>query len=423
MSEPFLSYLTVFKSRFCICKLVIGVTGLTKQSNQTLERKIRTVLERREDLDLDLESNFQVFEHLQSKRLVSSEPREKGRYSGFTLRFDEGSWYATSKSGSPSPALAVYQVDDWMSDGRLESTVGTPTPDNYNELIELAYQLNILSRSKNTWTSSGILISQLQTLSTDSNGKHNPFVIGPEGPVFVRQIMSADGPVIRELLREICQSGASVSRDKLAMHLPEIVDRAIASAKHGHLSPADQRKLRDFSKMLHSTAKNRGSASKAPGVLEHRISPRLEWLTDFGYLSKSGLAKNGFEYKVQPFAHEALAELDSLADTAEWPDSFAIWDWRHNPAWKECREVISNHEAAERFLKAYELLQRRIGPSPIRDVAFTAALFSKTPMSYHESVDQLIAFANVTDGASLSGGRYIRSPENIYLPNRNSKGI
>jgi hypothetical protein len=423
MSEPFLTYLTVFKSRFCICKLVIDVTDLTKQSNQKLERKIRAVLESREELELDLTSNFKVFEHLQSKRLISSEPRQKGRYSGLTLQFKDDSWQATSKNGSPTSTLAVYQVDDWMSDHRLASTVGAPTPDNYKELIELACQLNILSKSKNTWTSSGILISQLQTLAPESYSSHNPFVIGPEGPAFVRQVMSADGIVIRELLREICESGSSISRDTIARCLPKIVDRAIAFAKQGHLGPAELRELRDHSRTLHATAKNRESASKAPGVLEHRISPRLEWLTDFGYLSKVGRPKNGFEYSVQPFAHKALAEIDSLIGEADWADSFAAWDWFHNPVWKECRELVSKYEGKDRFFKAYELLQRRIGPSPIRDVAFAATLFSTRQLTYRESVDQLIDFANVTDGASLSGGRYVRSPENIYLPNRNSKGI
>jgi hypothetical protein len=423
MSESFLSYLTVFRSRICICKLVIDVTDLTKQSNQRLERKIRAVLESREELDLDLNSNFKVFEHLQSKRLISSDGREKGRYSGLTLQLKDGSWQATSKNGSPTSTLAVYQVDDWMSDHRLASTVGAPTPDNYNELIELAYQLNILSKSKNTWTSSGILISQLQALAPGSYSSHNPFVIGPEGPAFVRQVISADGIVIRELLREICDSGSPIKRDEIARRLPEIVDRAIAFAKQGRLGPAELRELKKHSRILHATAKNREGASKAPGVLEHRISPRLEWLTDFGYLSKEGLPKNGFEYSVQPFAHEALTELDNLIGNTDWADSFAAWDWFHNPVWKECRELVSKYDGKDRFVKAYELLQRRIGPSPIRDVAFAATLFSTRPLTFRESVDQLIDFANVTDGASLSGGRYVRSPENIYLPNRNSRGI
>jgi len=310
-----------------------------------------------------------------------------------------------------------------MSDERLASTVGAPTPDNYEEIIELSYQLNLLSSAKNTWTSSGILVSQLRTLLPGSEFTSNPFALGPEAAAFLRQVIGIDGVVILELLREICASGTTVSRDALALLLPEIVDRAITSLKEGHLTPADLRKLRDTSKTLHSTLEKRKSASSAPGVLEHRISPRLEWLTDFGYLSKVGHPKNGFEYVVEPFAHKALAELDSLHGRPDWGDSFAVWDWTHNPVWEEPRRAIPRFDADQRVIRAYGLLQRRIGPSPIRDIAFAAALHSNEPLSYKESVDELIYFANVTPGVSLSGGRYVRSPENIYIPNQNSQGI
>ena len=70
-----------------------------------------------------------------------------------------------------------------------------------------------------------------------------------------------------------------------------------------------------------------------------------------------------------------------------WADEVAIAEWQANPHWDQIRKpmpVTPGRTAAIR--EAYSLIQRRIGPSPIREVAFIAALLSNERMSVGLSV-------------------------------------
>jgi len=158
--------------------------------------------------------------------------------------------------------------------------------------------------------------------------------------------------------------------------------------------------------------------SQAPGVLEHRVSPRLEWLTDLGYLSKRGLPKNGFEYRVESQARELLSALDATVGAETWGDSVALAQWNTHSGWAWLRAAAARIKGRERFLAAYRLLQRPIGPVSLREMAFVSGLLSSEPLQFEQAVEELIDFAKTTDGVNLSGGRYRRSPENIYMTDK-----
>jgi hypothetical protein len=417
MSEPFLTYLTVFKSRLAIANLIVSITGFGHQPTEALMRKLRQATERREPLAVDDVSNDNVFEYLLDKRIVSSESRESGRYRGLQLqRSGRGAWIAM-RGGEGLAALPVYLIDIWMSDPALASTVGAPTPDNVQEMLELAFQFRLLSRSKNTWTSAGHLVRQLRDLPGHGSGDQtNPFLLGLEATALFRQVIEADGLIMRELVREICGIGERVTRDLVAQRFAAIVDRAVESAKVLKVQRPEARKIRDFSALIHRTLERRPLGSRAPGVLEHRVSPRLEWLTDLGYLSKIGLPKNGFDYVVDSSCQGLISELDSRFGEATWSDSVAVWDWRTHARWDHMRSSLATADNDERFRRAYRTMKRRVGPSPLREVAFVSALLSSGDADYPQSMEQLIEFAKATEGASLSGGRFSRVPENIYIP-------
>lgn len=419
MAEPFLSYLTVFKSRLAISNLVLPITSFGHQPTETLLRKLRRVAESRKDLELRDPESSRVLGYLLDKRVVSAESRSKGRYRGYQLERRSGEWAAVDRNGTQLEAMPVFLVDIWMSDEALPSTVGAPTPDNVQEVLELAFQIRLLSRAKNTWTSAGHMVRQLRDYPLGiATEESNPFVLGLEATGLLRQVLDTDGLVVREVLRELVGMGGSVTRDEVAQHFAHIIDRALEVGKKLGMAPPETRKLREFAALIHKTSEKRSSASTAPGVLEHRVSPRLEWLTDFGYLSKAGLPKNGFEYIVEPLANDLLIQLDANFGTEFGADSVAVWDWRNNPRWHRLRSSIATADASSRVRSAYRALRRQVGPAALREVAFIAALLSEQELLYVESVEALIEFAKATDGASLSGGRYRRAPENIYIPDR-----
>jgi hypothetical protein len=50
----------------------------------------------------------------------------------------------------------------------------------------------------------------------------------------------------------------------------------------------------------------------------------------------------------------------------------------------------------------------------MREVAFVLAMMEGS-CTIAESIEEIVAFARETDGVTLSGGRYRRTPENIYM--------
>jgi hypothetical protein len=151
-------------------------------------------------------------------------------------------------------------------------------------------------------------------------------------------------------------------------------------------------------------------------VLEHRVAPRLEWLVDLGYLSKDGFARNGFEYRTDTSLGALAATLEAHALDEAAEDAVALSYWRSHEQWRPARMSLATCSGDGRFLNAYRILRRSIGPLPLRDVGFVADLISlDAPVDTQE---ELKDFAKSTPGVSLSGGRTGRSPVNIYIEAR-----
>jgi hypothetical protein len=109
---------------------------------------------------------------------------------------------------------------------------------------------------------------------------------------------------LRELLRVISGSQV-VKRDELAGTFPDIVHKAVDQCRRLGV-PVDFETIQ-FLKLVKTTGEKRARQSRAPGVLEHRLSPRLEWLVDFGYLSKEGVCQKRFRVLCSPWGKVTLA--------------------------------------------------------------------------------------------------------------------
>jgi hypothetical protein len=415
--SPFLIYLTVFQSRLGVLNIALPLTGFAYQPTITLSRRLKAILEQRVPLDLDDPKNDHVFSYLLDKRLVGNVSRGTGRYKSYKLRMTGQKWRGEQSPTSTLEHFPVFQTDIWMSDPSLSSTIGVPTSDNSDEILELCYQLGLLSKTKNSWTAAGQLVAQIRSnYSSLISDPDNPFLLGLEALALLRQIIEKDGLLIRELLREMADLNSSLTREEIALRLPSIAERALDQAAALKLPPPTMSEGKKFVALVKRTGAKRASASRAPGVLEHRISPRLEWLTDLGVLSKKGLPKNAFEYRWIAASSMLLTTLDQYFGVETWAEDTSLQQWRTVPYWEGLRNQLPDIDLRSALRRGYQIMKRAIGPAPIREVCFVAGLLMpKSSLAFSGISNELITWASEEKQITLSGGRYSRGPELVHM--------
>ena len=420
---PFLTYLTVFKSRLGIANIALNLTGFQHQPSPLLVRNLHRVLDEKEQIAVT-PANSRIFEYLAEKKIVTGSKKKGSRYFGYALSRRGPTWEV--KSGHEvREALPVSKTDLWMSDPSVPSTIGVPTPDNVDEALELVYQLQAVSRRTNSWTAAGQLMSGLREAWRPADvDLDNPFLVRAEGIAFLRQILNQDGLIIRPLLRRIAAApGGVFTRDWVSEGFLEVVRTAVDDVRNLSFQPPLVREAQEHLALIQKTSvkvqpprasSHKPTTSRGPGVLEHRVAPRLEWLTDAGVLMKKSVPKNSFQYETTPWVTLLLESLDR--DLAISPEDAALDQWNSNPCWANAKRALRVSHATQAFVHAYRTMQRRIGPAPVDSVAFLGALISPEKFTFADAIEHVIGLAQETEGASLSGGRYRREAENIFIP-------
>lgn len=423
-SAPFLIYLTVFKSRVGIANVVLPLASFAYQPAATISRVLRERLAATLPLSLTEPANFPVFEYLLAKNMIGSSPRGGGRYKDYCLT-KQGPSYIAERNRKAVAQLPVFQMDVWMASPSVASTIGVPTPENTEELLEFCFQLGLLTRTKITWTAAGQLVANLRQ-HYPSDAPDNPFLLGVEAIAVLRQILEKDGLLLRELLGDLLSLGPRVARDAISVRLPTIAARAVAQAEALRLPPPLIAAGKTFVRLLKDTSAKYAKAaavkspSRGPGVLEHRTAPRLEWLTDLGVLSKAGFAKNAFDYHVTEDGGLLLAVLDRHPYGPTWADDVALGYWRASNRWATLRSAVATRfrigTLRDALREGYRLAQRSVGPAPIREVCLAAAILRPGDTGLlQQYAGELIDWAASEPGLTVSGGRYTRRPELVHM--------
>jgi hypothetical protein len=428
----FLLYLTVFRARLGVANIVLPMTGFAYEPTASLLRRIKLRLSETVDVQVADPQNEHVFEYLMVKKLIRAPGKEAsraGRYGDFFLRRD-GGVRVEHRTKGPIDTLPVFRVDLWMADPALPSTVGVPTPDNCAEVLDLCHQFGLLSKRQNVWTGAGRLARELRRLTED--GGSNPFVLGPEAIVYLRQVLDLDGIFLCELLRFVQHLADPFVRDDVARKLPEITESAYLRAQGLQVPSKVLSETRKYVLSLRRRTRTgavrggsaaRGvptnvqkSASGGPGVLEHRTSARLEWLVDFGVLSKEGGAKNAFTYRKTPALARLLLLLDEALRARDSAGETAIRVLRAEERWQKFRSALPLLSVEQALLQGYRMMHRPVGPASIQEVSFLAGLFEQTQtLSPKDLVAKLIEWSSRERRITLSGGRYTRRPEFVHI--------
>lgn len=423
-----LEYLTVFRSRVANANVVLPLVELGSTRTETILRKLRETLDKKIEIDVADKRSERVLTYLVEKQLIGKRPRRSGRYRKYTLVNDGGLWIAASATGECVSRLPVFQTDLWFSDPRLRSTVGLPTPDNSEEVFEFCVNLGMVSRARGARTTEG---QTAVALRGNIGAEENPFVMGLESAVLLRQLIERDGLILRELSQEILDQPLEFRRDDL---LPDrfiaVARRAYEGARRYQLRPDDVTQARNFLRLLEETAAKKArsrsggvssttrSAAHGPGVLEHRLSPRLEWLTDFGVLSKDGIRKNSFAYRKTPVVGKLAALLGEFLEGAIVSDDVALAVAVADTRWNTLRQAIRANSVEQALVEGYRQIQMSIGPVSIREVCFLAALQLEPVPLMGNLRGRLLEWAQREHRIRLSGGRYSREPEMVYFSDK-----
>jgi hypothetical protein len=396
-----------------LANLVLPLTSFAFQPMETVLRRTRLAIDARADLQLADETNMPFFEYLIEKGLVSGNARGGGRYRGYTLSKEAGVWRGARGPNEVS-SLPVYKVDIWMADPGVKSTVGAPTPENAREVVDLLLQLRLLSPAKGSLTAAGHLVASLRRHYEAGSSSSNPFVTSIEMVGLARQVVEVDGIFLAEVLREVAGMAPEVRRDDLAVgHMPTIAGRVVERLKQLRRPPTEVASAKAFAKLITSTASK--SRSTAPGVLEHRLAPRLEWLVDMGVLSKVGLPKNGFTYRTSPNLQSFLSILDQFVNGTTSSDEVALSVWAKQLGTTPTPEVPTQAGRRRAMVTAYGMLRRAVGPTPIREVTLAASVLLECKAMPKALTEDLLQWVSSGTGVSVSGGRYRRDPEMVHM--------
>jgi hypothetical protein len=425
MPQAFLEYLTIFRSRVAVANVVLPLVGLMGSRQEVILRKLRQVLDERVELDLTEKQSEPVLEYLVDKQLIGPRPRRTGRYSRYVLVHEEESWRAQTSTGDSILRLPVFKTDIWFSDPRLRSTVGLPTPDNAEETLDFCSNLNVVSKVRWARTTEGQVAVGLRKLSGQQD---NPFVIGLESVLLLRELLMRDGLMLSALSDVLMDCNPAFRRDDL---IPDgvvgMARRAYESARALELKTDMVAQTKTFLRLIEETIRKKASRAKprsgaspsvGPGVLEHRLSPRLEWLTDFGVLTKDGLPRNSFSYRTTPLVHELGDRLKACLKGDLSADDAALDMRRMDAEWEAARREILVDNIQDAILAAYRSIKMNIGPVPIREVCFIAAVHLDPIPHTGRLRDELLEWAQRDSNIKLAGGRYHRGPEMVRFSDK-----
>ena len=281
MALPFLTYVTVFKSRLGLANIVLDVTGFGNQSAVTVTRKVRQTLEAKEVLEVTARTKGYVWQYLLDKKLVGAEARTKGRYAGYTLVARR----AVARDKQTGRDHHFTGVQDRYLDGGCRPAVDdrrTHTRERRRGCrVRRAVEADLQG---DAYVDCGWPVSRtLRDLVMTRNGNDNPFLLRAEAVALLRQILEADGVMLRAMVPFLVESGPEITRAEVAEAFEAIVDSAVAETKQMRIAPMQLRDVVAFQKLIRDQARKfeaarskarehrDGVSHGAPGVLEHRF--------------------------------------------------------------------------------------------------------------------------------------------------------
>lgn len=280
-------------------------------------------------------------EYLVKKRLcvvvdaggTETPPHSKARYSHLRVTLDASNAVVSVAQGQ-GPLKAWFQ-DLAIASRNTRSKVGAVTADTreitnktgVSHLVDWALIAGIANRRLGL-TAAGralsIVCDQVAVKSTSSQG-HNPYVIGPERLALAWLLFMTDGDVLTRLMIRLAALDGLGKTEAMELAVEIYKDlREEANRSGASVTVTSARAVRDFQKDLGLPSRASSRTEKLSSTVWHRVSSRLESLTDLGLLEKSDSAgtPRQFDYYYKPTdsLRNAVDHLQGAASPTEWVD-------------------------------------------------------------------------------------------------------
>ncbi len=268
---------------------------------------------------------------------TSKPPHPKARYKHLRVHLGADRGIDRVVDERSSGPVRIWFQDLAIADTRTRSKVGAVTTDReqvtnksgVSHLIDWAVILGAANKRLGLTAVGRTLRSLCEKVDSGDahRGMRNPYIIGAERVVFLWLMTQADGDVLIRLLPVLAGREEIVKADAMQMmlSLAGAVQDELNKNRNG-MSNTALRALRSLKEDLGTLMPSQQARrSKPSSTVWHRISSRLEALTDVGLLEKTdkqGVPRH-FEYYYRPTAALRVA-CDSLQGAT------SIQDWAAN---------------------------------------------------------------------------------------------
>jgi len=329
-----------FMLRLGHLKMLLGVLQKTHGNRARIARRLAETLT--ELVEVRGEDTQNLGAYLTRKKLCAvvhpdgsvTAPHPKARYSHLRVTLD-ALGRVTGIEGPRDGPLRVWFQDFSLADPRTASKVGAVTADTreisnksgVSHLVDWASVLEIANKRLGL-TATGRALATIcgrQEAETEGSTASNPYVIGYESLALSWIMFMADGDVLARLISRLSKITSLGKADAIEL-VSELCNEMDAEARRGGSSASVTavRAVRDFQRDLgiHSASRRAGPPSSTAW---HRISSRLESLTDLGFLQKtdpSG-ARRDHDYYYRPTEAliRASASLGEAGSPSDWADN------------------------------------------------------------------------------------------------------
>jgi len=412
----FIPYLTVFQSRLGLLGVVSQCAGEQAQQRVQLIRRVTRELFTQKAVSRMDSAWPLVVDYLNKKSQLTKNAKKTGPYKG--LRLAAGG-EIVDVAGKPVYDLMVNQADLWMADASTRSTIGAPTEPNLEEYCNLAVTFGLLSENNNNVRPLGRASVLLKNFASCAS---SPFALGLEAVILLRSIIASDAAVMHPFVEGLSVLGSEFTRDHAASLLPDLYLVALEKLRSRRAPSEILRECKKAIEPVVSAGARRvqlqdSGKTESLGVLEHRTSPRLEWLVDLGVLEKPIGERNTFVYR--PSSDLAVLRTAFTESNGDSPllyaEECARRYFQHACFFQRVRNRVSVNPLTTAIGIAYRLLRRPVGPVALRDLSLCASLFARNSISVTE-VEASVRESGRSDARiRLSGDRFSRDAANVII--------